>query len=328
MKTPIAKSAIQFPKYSELPEGPGGVRSGWHVFGANDQIGRLNLQTTETTLSAAKLIVTGEIFSLNLNLSVIDPPLFGRGAPVHTVIQEVDAIAFDDKLDNYYPQLSSQWDSLGHVGAGPNNFYNGATADEVLRGEKNSIDHWAKKGIAGRAVVIDIDELYGGAGAGFSPGEDIRISVSDLEAARIRAKIEWVQGDVLLLHTGYLNWYTEQSPETRSQLSASNDQFSSIGLDRGPEMLAYLWDAGISGIAADNPALEAMPFDLSPDNWPYGFLHFCLIGQLGMAIGELWWLHDLAAACRRDSRYETFLTAAPLNLTGGVGSPANALAIR
>jgi hypothetical protein len=57
-------------------------------------------------------------------------------------------------------------------------------------------------------------------------------------------------------------------------------------------------------------------------------LHRVLIGQFGMALGELWWLADLAHSCRRDGRYEVFLTAAPLNVTGGVGSPANALAFK
>jgi kynurenine formamidase len=93
-------------------------------------------------------------------------------------------------------------------------------------------------------------------------------------------------------------------------------------------MLAYLWDSGLSAIAADNPAVEATPFELTPESWPYGFLHQCLIGQLGMAIGELWWLHDLVSSCRKDSKYEVFLTAAPMNLAGAIGSPANALAFR
>ena len=99
------------------------------------------------------------------------------------------------------------------------------------------------------------------------------------------------------------------------------------GLAHGPEVLEYLWEAQVCAVAADNPAVEQLPFDLSAEAWPYGFLHQCLIGQLGLALGELWWLHDLAAACRRYGRYEVFLTAAPLHLPGGIGSPANALAV-
>ena len=61
---------------------------------------------------------------------------------------------------------------------------------------------------------------------------------------------------------------------------------------------------------------------------PFGFLHRMLIGQFGLAIGELWWLDDLARGCRADGRFEVFLTAAPTHVTGGIGSSANALAIK
>ena len=33
------------PKYEDLPPADGGARSGWHVFGPDDEVGRLNLQT-------------------------------------------------------------------------------------------------------------------------------------------------------------------------------------------------------------------------------------------------------------------------------------------
>ena len=47
-----------------------------------------------------------------------------------------------------------------------------------------------------------------------------------------------------------------------------------------------------------------------------------------MPIGELWWLDDLALDCAADGRYEFFVTSAPLNVPGGVGSPPNALALK
>jgi hypothetical protein len=36
----------------------------------------------------------------------------------------------------------------------------------------------------------------------------------------------------------------------------------------------------------------------------------------------------LAADCAEDGRYDFFLTAKPLNIVGGVGSPPNALAFK
>ena len=75
-------------------------------------------------------------------------------------------------------------------------------------------------------------------------------------------------------------------------------------------------------MAADNPALEASPID--PDER----LHTKLLNHLGVPIGELWWLDALAAACASDGRYDFLLVSAPLGVPGGVGSPANAVAIR
>ena len=313
------------PPYSSLPLLPSGARSGWHVFGADDQVGMLNLQTPERVARAAQLVVTGETFPLDADLSLIDPPLFGRGPARHEVIDFGVGWDLDDRLDNFYPQASSQWDSLAHVGYAADQFYNGATLHEVTTGRKNSIAGFAARGIAGRAVLIDIAAVLGQDDR-YEPGASHGITVDEIEQARIAAGVTWRAGDVMLLHTGYLRWYSQQSIETRSRLAALESP-SSVGLARGPEMLEYLWDAQLSAVASDNPAVEELPFDLSPDAWPFGFLHQCLIGQLGLPLGELWWLHDLAEACRRHGRYESFLTAAPLHLPGGIGSPANAIAI-
>lgn len=255
--------------------------------------------------------------------------MFGRSAARHTVIDEGTGSDFDDKLDDFNPQASSQWDSLAHAGFAADRFYNAATTAQVANGTRNTIENWARKGIVGRAVVIDIDALFGGAGIGFDPGETRRITVADLERARAEAEVRWQPGDIMLMHTGFLRWYLAQDALTRERYGQSNsDLLTGVGLDRGPKMLAYLWDSRLSGVAADNPAVEAMPFDLRPEAWPFGFLHACIIGQLGMALGELWWLADLTDACRSDSRYEVFLTSAPMHVVGGIASPANALAIR
>jgi hypothetical protein len=318
----------ELPKYDDLPEVDGGARSGWHVFGHDDQVGRVNLQTPDRVLDAAKLVRSGEVFALNAAVDAITPPMFGRDAMRHTVIGADDGSGFDDRLDSFNPQSSSQWDSLGHVGFAPGVFYNGATAQDVGKGRRNTIEHWARRGIVGRGVVLDIDEMLGGAGVGFDPGETRPITVADLENARSRAGIAWRPGDVMILHTGYLEWYLEQNDAKREQIAATGDDITTVGLDRGPEMLAYLWDSGISAIGADNPGVEAGPFDFTEASWPYGFLHYCLIGQLGMALGELWWLGDLARSCRGDGRFEVLFTSAPAHVIGGIGSSANALAIK
>jgi kynurenine formamidase len=93
-------------------------------------------------------------------------------------------------------------------------------------------------------------------------------------------------------------------------------------------MCEYLWNSHAAAIASDTFAVEAFPADRSAQTHPFGFLHNMLIGQLGMALGELWWLADLAHDCAADGIYEMFLVSAPMNAPGGIGSPANAVAIK
>jgi hypothetical protein len=56
----------------------------------------------------------------------------------------------------------------------------------------------------------------------------------------------------------------------------------------------YLWNSHAAAIASDTFGVEVFPADRSPEAHPFGFLHHMLIGQFGMALGELWWLSDLA----------------------------------
>jgi sugar/nucleoside kinase (ribokinase family)/kynurenine formamidase len=316
---------VDLPRYAELPAAPDGGRSAWGLFGSEDSVGLFNLQTPARIAAAARLVRTGELFPLNAEVTAVAPPMFRRGAAAHTLISTDTGAGYDDKLDNFYPQASSQWDSLAHVAYAPGRFYNGATNDDIDAGRRNTIDHWARRGIAGRAVLLDIDALLGGAGTGFDPAQSRPVTVAELEAARRAAGVEFESGDIVLLHTGYLRWYREQDIETRASL-AEPGALCSVGIERTEAMAAYLWDARVVAVAGDNPAVEVWPPDSA--GGPFGFLHRMLIGQFGLAIGEFWWLDDLARSCRLDGRHEMFLTAAPLNVPGGVGSPANALAVK
>jgi hypothetical protein len=58
------------------------------------------------------------------------------------------------------------------------------------------------------------------------------------------------------------------------------------------------------------------------------FLHFRALPLLGLVFGELFDLEALAEDCARDGVYECFFVGKPLMLPGGVGSPANAVAIK
>jgi len=57
-------------------------------------------------------------------------------------------------------------------------------------------------------------------------------------------------------------------------------------------------------------------------------LHQVVIPHIGLYIGEMWDLETLAADCAADGRPEFWLTAAPLPVTGAVGSPVNPIAVK
>jgi kynurenine formamidase len=133
-------------------------------------------------------------------------------------------------------------------------------------------------------------------------------------------------GDILLVRTGWLRWYLEEAtPEQRQRMAGDYMAGDLVypGLGPAQEMVEYLWNLHVAAAAADNPGLDAWP--PTPER---GWMHFHLLPLLGIPIGELWYLEDLAADCAQDGVYEFMLTSAPLNIPGGVGSPPNALAIK
>jgi kynurenine formamidase len=318
---------MELPEYDALPLADGGARSAWGLFGAGDSLGLMNLQTPERVAAASRLIKRGKVFPLNAPLDYPAPPLFTRGAPRRTNLSRPGSRSFDDVLDNFYPQASSQWDSLGHVGVNDGAFYNGASWDDVNSGRRNTIDHWARKGIAGRAVLLDVRRALHDAGRDYDAGSARALSVEDLELARTQAGVQYQAGDIILLRTGYTEWYLAQDAATRRR-TAPPGVHQSAGVEHSEAMARYIWNSHASGIGADCPSLEVWPPDFQPGAWPFGFLHQVLIGQFGLAIGELWWLEELAADCAEDGVCEMFLTSAPLHSVGGIGSPPNALAIK
>ncbi len=57
-------------------------------------------------------------------------------------------------------------------------------------------------------------------------------------------------------------------------------------------------------------------------------VHMVLIRDMGMTLGEILDLDELADDCASDGVYEFFCTAPPIKFTNAVGSPINPLAIK
>ncbi|MEO6724689.1 MAG: cyclase family protein [Blastocatellia bacterium] len=319
----------QLPAFAELPINPDHPpNSAWGVFGEDDQIGTLNLLTPERVAAAARLVQSGEVFPMNWELELPRPPLFSRQALRHTIHRRRKNV-FDDVYDNFNTQSSSQWDGLRHYGHAEHGFYNGVTEEQIAdeANPRNGIHQWARRGIAGRGVLVDFQRFAAAQGMAYSPGERYGITPEQLQAAADWQGLRFETGDILLLRTGWIEWYGSLDEEQRIGL-AQPGALQVAGLEQGEDSLRFLWDNHFAAIASDNPSFEANPMTGPTERQPKEALHNTIIGLWGMPIGEMFQLDALTRACAADRRYEFFFTSAPLNKLGGVASPPNALAIK
>ncbi|HEY8172049.1 MAG TPA: cyclase family protein [Dehalococcoidia bacterium] len=318
--------AKSLPSYDELPAVPGlAVRSAWGIFGEKDELGTWNLVTPQKTAEAAALVRKGDVFSLNAPLDLLERGLFWfRNSPRRTMFDCSGGLrlSYDEYLDNFCPQASSQWDGWRHIAHPAFGFYNGRTHDEVLAAGSPvlGIQNLSERGIATRGVLLDVGRYLETAGEPIDHHSSRTIDVATLEACRAAQNVEIRPGDLLMIRTGWLGWVRAQPAPVQTELA---EHLVAPGVLAGEEMGRYFWDNHVASVASDAIALESWPIDRAR-----GFLHIQLIVYFGMNIGEMWDLDKLAAACASDGIYEFLVTSAPLNIMGGVGSPPNALAIK
>jgi hypothetical protein len=311
------------PSYDDLPVRPGlPPGSSWGIWGEGDVFGCLNLLTPDRVMAGIGAVRRGRVFPLNLELELPGPPLFGRAAMRHEV-KTLGGPFHDDELHGLNTQSSSQWDGFRHVGHPGYGFYDGV-ADE-----DHGVHHWARRGIAGRAVLADVARWRESQGRPIDAAGSDPIDPEDLHGTLAAAGVDVEAGDILLIRTGWLSWYRGLDQPAREALAVG--RMKAPGLRPGTATARCLWDLHIAAVAADNPALEVWPPQLGiddPARMHEGFVHFSLLPLLGMPIGELWDLDGLAADCAADGVYACLLTSAPLNVEQGVGTPPNALAIK
>lgn len=332
--TPTPTADHDFPRYTDLLTRPARQQgTAWGLWGTTDQLGTLNHLSPERVMSARDSILTGDVVPLNLPLTEFDPPIIAhRGSIEHTVFG-LNEFHRDDRVDSFFMQASTQIDGLRHFGHPDRGFYNDVDPARLVGGQPDlGIQVVAQRGIAGRGLLVDVDSYRRSVDRPIGQDSNEQIPVTDLDAALAWQGSSVQPGDILLIRTGWLQ-HLRQSPQR------SGGPLQSPGLRQSEDTAAWLWDHQVAMVAADNIALEAWPATDSeltvdreltgsmPRSSHSGMLHRILIPLLGLTIGELWALDDLAAACRDRGRYDMFVTAQPLNLLGGVGSPANALAI-
>jgi kynurenine formamidase len=317
------------------PESDGALRgksaprepNNWSRWGPLDERGTANFIDPEMVARAATLITSGHVISCAVPLDFATVPVPpDRPPPIHYfAFSGVDFLVEDEPgapvpafhgADDYVTmalQTGTHWDGLAHAHH-EDSLYNGywiGNTSSYAGARRCSIDRICP-GIVGRGVLLDLPRHAGA--ERLMPGHVI--SLQELTAAAAAQNVTVGRGDILLLRTGHLSWYYSLPDK---------DEFWRSGAPGiGAEVIAWLHETEVSALASDTAAVEVVPSEtgeLHP-------LHSRLIRDLGLTIGELWWLDELAAACANDGRYAFFLSAPPLRIRGGAGSPVNPLAIK
>jgi Putative cyclase len=297
------------------------IERAWDRFDGREGRGALNFIDPAKIMRTAQLVRTGEVIPLNTRIDTPDAPVgrpaLKRYARMHNVLRPLGGgrfMVFNDDVVEFALQCSSHLDAFSHAGLiepGVDGIYYGGGGLEQSTPEPFSKDLGIDSfggAIVTRGVLLDAVSVLEREGAAYL-SEDANVSVDVVRECLRRQQVELERGDGVLLFTGY------------------EDMFAAAGNrmpDRVPGLDAStleLWrDSEIALLVSDNVAVENFPVDYS--------LHIGALRNLGIPLGELWSLRELAAACRRSQIWDFLLVSVPLNIHGAFGSPANAVAIR
>jgi kynurenine formamidase len=303
----------------------------WGRWGDDDVLGTLNFLDDAKRAHAAGLVRRGRAFSLSQEFNENGPQRGFRGRinPVHYMKESgVDAAAEVQGFPHGFGgcddhvvmplQASTQWDGLGHI-FDRKRAWNGRPCTVVdSSGDKvTGIEHTAGR-LVGRGVLLDIGRAIGDDDGelpdGFAIREEHLRAVVEAQGATSTVR----RGDIVLIRTG--------------QLARCRRRGDWGGYAAGPApglsftTLGWLHGTEIAAAATDTWGFEVRPYEFpDPCMSP---LHQIAIPNMGLSLGEMFDLEELAADCAADGMYEFLLVAGPLPVTGAVGAPVNPIALK
>lgn len=285
--------------------------SNWGRWGDEDQLGAINLITPKTRLAAAKLVTEGVSVSLARDVEkeeAVDNPRPFKHKMLNVGLNNPSQFVSDDFQVSYHGYAHTHMDSLCHM-AFEGQMYNGfPQADVVAEGAPKLAVTNFKQGIFARAVLMDIPRLKDV--DWLEPGTPIY--PSDLDAWEKKAGAKVGSGDIVLIRTGRWARRDKEGPWDVSKKSAGLHASSAKWLkDR---------DAAILGSDA---ASDVSPSLVEGVRQP---IHQLVIIAMGMPIFDNLDLEAVAAEAARQNRWEFLVTAAPMAVGGGTGSPFNPIA--
>jgi kynurenine formamidase len=308
-----------------------GQYSNWGRWGPDDELGTLNLITPERVALGVQEVRSGAVFSLSIPFGADGPQRggFGRFNPIHLMMRD-GGDALSGAFRQFYGgqdlqirgtddivimplQCATQWDSLAHI-IHQDKIYNGYSAAEVSSGgaKRNGIDK-ARARIAGRGVLLDMPRSKGV--PWLEPGQGI--TSADLDEAADRQGVMISEGDIVLIRTGQMR----QVAERGDWGDYAGGDAPGLALDS----LEWVRRHDIAGVATDTWGVEVRPNETLDVLQPF---HIVAVVYMGLLLGEIFDLEELADSCAQDGRYAFFFSGLPLPITGAVGSPVNPMAVK
>jgi kynurenine formamidase len=303
----------------------------WGKWGANDEIGTLNYTTPDDIVAAAGLVRQGKVISLALNFDQHGPqgaksayPALGRINPLHVMLRTgTDAYAgvldhrgirAADDMVVMPLQCGTQWDGLGHVFY-ENFMWNGYDCREVTSfgAQKCGIEKTKNK-MVGRGVFLDVARALGKDAL----ENGYAVTSADLEQTRRAQGVSVKRGDYVIVRTGQM----ERCLAAKSWDGYPGGDAPGFSF----ETLEWIHSKEIAAIASDTWGCEVRPNETEAGiNQPW---HWITIPIMGITMGEIFYVTELAQDCARDRIYEFMFVAPAIPITGAVGSPTNPLAIK
>ena len=164
-----------------------------------------------------------------------------------------------------------------------------------------------------RGVLLDIARFKG---ADYLE-DGYGIGSSDLDECAASQGVTIRRGDFVIVRTGQLE-----------QRIADGD-WGTYAAGTAPglrlETAEWIHRNQVAAVCTDTWGCEVRPNETVDTNQPW---HWVVIPMIGMTMGEIFYLKDLAEDCAADGVYEFFFCAPCLPITGAVGSPINPIAVK
>jgi len=288
--------------------------SNWGRWGAEDELGTLNLVTPAKRLEAIALVEAGTTVGCARALEFED-----RAADVMYPPQRFMIRAGDDPASTGAAEflgVAMHGQTVSHIDALSHQFWGGRvyndrpqSAISTIHGATTCSIETMRNGIVTRGVLVDIPRLRG---VPYLEPED-PIMPDELDAALDAAGVTVGAGDALLVRTGFSRRRLELGPPAKWRARP--------GLHAAT--LPWIRERDIAVIAAD-AAQDVGPSGYDDIQMP---VHSVGIVAMGLTLLDNLQFEDLVAECERLGRWEFMFVVAPMRIRLGTGSPVNPLAV-